>query len=326
MNNFDYIADGRISRQENSNGTMTKNTYDSMKMHRLARKFTTKEGTAIQDLNYAYDNVGNILNITDKDKSTTYTYDDLNRLLSATNTGTNPYTHTFSYNALGNITTFNNIPYIYDSTEYANPHAVTKIGNAAYSYDKNGNLLTNGTQTYTWDYKNRLTNITSNNLKTTYAYDYKNQMITTNNGISTTIYPTKYYNEERNKNGKVINTTKHIFDNNGNVVASINGKGLNAKVSYIHTDHLGSTTHITDTAGQITETNEYYPYGSPINQTGLEQRKYIGEEYDRDTGLNYLNARYYDGNRGQFISQDPAFRDLEPMTSRININVRCKST
>jgi len=30
-------------------------------------------------------------------------------------------------------------------------------------------------------------------------------------------------------------------------------------------------------------------------------------EYDNDTGLSYANARYYDGNTGRFISQDPAF-------------------
>ncbi len=40
-----------------------------------------------------------------------------------------------------------------------------------------------------------------------------------------------------------------------------------------------------------------------------EQRKYIGQEYDADTGLDYLNARYYDAKRGQFISQDPLVRD-----------------
>ena len=45
-----------------------------------------------------------------------------------------------------------------------------------------------------------------------------------------------------------------------------------------------------------------------MNQIAFnEQRKFIGQEYDADTGLNYLNARYYDAKRGQFISQDPNF-------------------
>ena len=47
---------------------------------------------------------------------------------------------------------------------------------------------------------------------------------------------------------------------------------------------------------------------SPQDSTSSkEQRKYIGQEFDASTGLSYLNARYYDGNRGQFLSQDPVF-------------------
>ena len=62
--------------------------------------------------------------------------------------------------------------------------------------------------------------------------------------------------------------------------------------------------------------NDYFPYGSmridekssPQDSTSSkEQRKYIGQEFDASTGLSYLNARYYDGNRGQFLSQDPVF-------------------
>jgi hypothetical protein len=31
----------------------------------------------------------------------------------------------------------------------------------------------------------------------------------------------------------------------------------------------------------------------------------IGEEYDSETEFSYLNARYYQGSRGRFMSQDP---------------------
>ena len=37
----------------------------------------------------------------------------------------------------------------------------------------------------------------------------------------------------------------------------------------------------------------------------VEQRKFTGQEYDVDTGLSYMNARYYDGAIARFISQDP---------------------
>ena len=32
---------------------------------------------------------------------------------------------------------------------------------------------------------------------------------------------------------------------------------------------------------------------------------YTGREYDRDTGLYYYRARYYDPEIGRFISEDP---------------------
>lgn len=41
--------------------------------------------------------------------------------------------------------------------------------------------------------------------------------------------------------------------------------------------------------------------------TDLTERKYIGERYDEESSLSYLNVRYYDPGRGQFLSQDPTF-------------------
>jgi RHS repeat-associated protein len=71
----------------------------------------------------------------------------------------------------------------------------------------------------------------------------------------------------------------------------------------------------TDSTGAVTESIDYYPYGqSRIDTTSAsfagEKRKYIGEEYDSTSGLNYLNARYYDGNKGHFISEDPVFWEV----------------
>jgi YD repeat-containing protein len=52
----------------------------------------------LQDLTYQFDAKGNITTLTDavNNIAHTYTYDSLNRLLSATGTGTNPYTETYT--------------------------------------------------------------------------------------------------------------------------------------------------------------------------------------------------------------------------------------
>jgi RHS repeat-associated protein len=57
---------------------------------------------------------------------------------------------------------------------------------------------------------------------------------------------------------------------------------------------------------------DYAPYGSLLasSNTGTTTvaRQYIGQFSDA-SGLNYLNARYYNGAQGQFLSQDPSRAD-----------------
>jgi RHS repeat-associated protein len=62
---------------------------------------------------------------------------------------------------------------------------------------------------------------------------------------------------------------------------------------------------------------DYEPYGNErLNWSSgnsgkvASQKTYIGEYSDSETGLSYLNARYYDPDRGQFLSQDPVFVNL----------------
>ena len=82
-----------------------------------------------------------------------------------------------------------------------------------------------------------------------------------------------------------------------------------AKTRYVHPDHLGSTNVVTDENDTVVQTLDFYPYGSTrisVATSTNERRKYIGQFSD-DSGLSYLNARYMDSSRGQFLSQDPSF-------------------
>src|SRR5215831_20135577 len=80
---------------------------------------------------------------------------------------------------------------------------------------------------------------------------------------------------------------------------------------YFLPDHLNSTNVVTDASGTPIQTLDYYPYGSTrINQTTNnfnEQKQYIGQYSDPETNLSYLQARYYDGSKGEFLSEDPVF-------------------
>ena len=123
----------------------------------------------LQSIQYTYDAVGNITSIVDNSatgagKAITYAYDDLYRLTSASTTAASstPYMRTFAYDHIGNITYKSDqgaYGYYGDTGSlYANPHAVTDIASSTtLTYDNNGNLLTSGNASYTWNYRNQLT-------------------------------------------------------------------------------------------------------------------------------------------------------------------------
>jgi RHS repeat-associated protein len=82
--------------------------------------------------------------------------------------------------------------------------------------------------------------------------------------------------------------------------------------SFIHTDHLGGSNVITDKNGSMRQYIDYLPFGAPfidvVTDGGpKEQRTFTGHEFDVDTQLTYMGARYYNPQTGQFLSADPNF-------------------
>ncbi len=100
------------------------------------------------------------------------------------------------------------------------------------------------------------------------------------------------------------------------IATSTSGSPATSTVRYIHTDHLGGTNVVTNASGAVVETIDYYPYGetrldAKVGTYGGEKNKYAGTEYDAGSGLNYMQARYQSPTRGNFISQDPVFWEID---------------
>ncbi|MBP9694902.1 MAG: hypothetical protein KBD73_00600 [Candidatus Magasanikbacteria bacterium] len=324
-----YAPTQSISEIVFANGVRTVNTYDSNELYRLKNKVTTKpDNTFVQRLAYTYDTVGNIIDlvdssITDAAKHAVYTYDDLYRLTRATitdtATGTSAYTQNFTYSPTGNILTSPQGTFQYlghtIANSLANPNAPTTLnGSNCMLYDGAGNLTTDckGTR-YSWDYRNRLIQSATadSNTTTLFYYDNNNDRIyqTNRNSGSTTTYPNKYLEITPSS------TVQRVYLGDMEVAEytttnTTTSTPTTTVRTFVHTDHLGSTNLVTDDTGNIVETLDYYPYGESRvdNRVGdtNDKRKYIGQFYDDTTGLTYLNARYYDAKRGQFISSDPA--------------------
>ncbi|OGZ73493.1 MAG: hypothetical protein A2908_02185 [Candidatus Staskawiczbacteria bacterium RIFCSPLOWO2_01_FULL_38_12b] len=246
-----------------------------------------------------------------------YAYDSLYRITSATITGNNDatknYTENYTYDPIGNILTKTlngvNTNYTYagnTGASFANPHAVTQIGDQTFSYDQNGNLISDGTSTYAFNPKNQLIKVTKGTTVINYTYDSIGQRISKSQGASFTLYPNKSYNVD--SMGK---TTVSIFAPWGMVANIETLPDSVPKVYTFATDHLQSVQVTTDSSGVPVEIQDYGTFGgaglNDRSSTFDSQRKYIGEQYDTDTELNYLNARYYNSVTGKFISQDPVF-------------------
>jgi hypothetical protein len=233
----------------------------------------------LHSISATHDPLGNITTLTDTSdtglgKAITFGYDDLYRLTSASTTtaSSTPYSRTYTYSNIGNITNKSDQgDYTYSETGYTNPHAVTDINGTTLTYDNNGNVTDYGNDTYSWNYRDRMTQSIVGGATSTYAYDHNNLRIALNNGTATTTYPNMYYNI----NGAT--TTNHIFLPDGSLVATIEGNGTATTTNYIHTDHLGGTNVVTDENGDAIETTDYYPFGEQRINTATnftEQRKY----------------------------------------------------
>jgi len=119
------------------------------------------------------------------------------------------------------------------------------------------------------------------------------------NGATTTATSTLYaYDGDR-----LLATVRQTLEN-GTAIGT-------STTQYVHTDNLNSTQATSNENGMLAEYFDYAPYGSVLAATSTagtvsSGRQYIGQFAD-SSGLSYLNARYYEGGRGQFLNQDPVF-------------------
>jgi RHS repeat-associated protein len=81
--------------------------------------------------------------------------------------------------------------------------------------------------------------------------------------------------------------------------------GNTANPRYYLSDHLGSSSVVLDASGREIGREEYYPFGSALNISGVKPTyTFTGKEQDSTTGLYYMNARYYNPVIGRFMARD----------------------
>ena len=243
----------------------------------------------------------------------TYTYDDLDRLLTATNAGDATRTETFTYAVNDNMLsrTRMNGTYAYPAGTAPRPHAPISIGARAFAYDANGNTLTDGIRTFSWANDNRLASVQTGTGLVSFEYGPDGSRAKKVSPLGTT----RYFGAEAEEKGGVYIRYPHPD-------VMIEG----STISFLHRDHQASVKLVTmatptavplpgEPSATTRERTGYAAFGEATPISGLP-RGYIGERPDPETGLLYLNARYYSPGDGRFISPD----DWDPTMAGVGTN------
>ncbi|MBK7196412.1 MAG: VCBS repeat-containing protein [Myxococcales bacterium] len=305
-----YTASGAPATVTNANGTVATYTYDTR--HNVASITTMKGTTTLQRLVYGRDAQEKVTSITSPvtGEGWTFGYDDLSRLTSATNPTDPTQNQTFTYDLADNLTSNSRLgAYTYPAqgATSVRPHAVTAAGGVAYGYDANGNLISKGATTYTWNGANQLAAIGT----TSFAYDADNVRVKKASAAGTSYYPTPGYEV------KAGLSTKHLALGSLTVAKRVRTVA-GWTTTWLHGDHLGSPQVLTNASGLEIQRLSHRPYGERSRATTafVEETDFVGERLDGETGLVYMRARYYDPVLGRFTAADAS----SPTNPRVGTN------
>ena len=281
----------------------------------------------VSDLYYTYDEARNITServwTTDDTKPLRekYTYDKKNQL-TRHDSKTQNATFVYTYDSAGNIKsvkryafTTGALPssaletrsYVYDSSW---GDLLTKYNGKTIGHDAIGNMTSYNGSTYTWQGR-ELRKITSGS--NTYSYKYNADGIRTSKTVNGT--KTEFFlNGSQILAQKTGDTTMLFFyDSAGKRVGFANGDTLYYYLYNVQGDVIAIVRAAT---GQIVAKYSYDAWGkcTVTNASGYtvgekNPFRYRGYYYDTETGLYYLNSRYYSPEFGRFISADGQLND-----------------
>lgn len=214
---------------------------------------------------YKYDSLGNLRSKKHGTRTVTLNYDASKNRLSQSVDTGTSGTRTIAYDGRGNVTTLGNLAFVYDRSDQ--PVVVSGTANGNYRYD--GNLK-------------RVKSVV--NGKTIYnVYDAVGSLIHID--ATTEAKKTDYFTGPTGVLARITNGT----------------------LTYLHPDHLGSAQSGTTSSGSIAWRQQYTPFGEEIQNIAANDNLggFTGHVKDSSTGLNYMQARYYDPIIGRFLSVDP---------------------
>ena len=195
-----------------------------------------------------------------------------------------------------------------------------------YEYDNEGNRTrrvnraTGAATDYIWDHRNRLVEVVDRDAgdrivqQVRLTYDVADQRIgksvdVDGDGPAAEVIERYVYDR-----GQIL----LVFDGSGQRIERVLSgpivdqiltvEDAQGVVLWALTDHLNTIRDIVDSNGQVVQHIRYDTFGAVVDRTDPDLKfrfGFTGREFDEETGLLYVRARYYDPATGSFISEDP---------------------
>ncbi len=311
---YQYNADGGRTRVTHPDATYFTYDYDG-----LDRATIVKENGAASVATITYDNQGRRSGSNRGGVATSYGYDPASRLASITDdlTGTaSDVTATFGYTSASQMVsrTRSNTAYAFSGyTNVSRTYAVNGLnqyttgGPAAFAYDANGNLTSDGTNAYSYDVENRLVTASGN---VALAWDPTGRLYRVSSPTTDTrfLYDGDELVAEYNAAGTLLRRYVH-GPADDDPLLWYEGATLADRRS-LQSDHQGSIVSTANAAGTLIAINAYDEYGIPNGygtaapgQFGRFQ--YTGQAWLQELGMYHYKARIYSPSLGRFLQTDP---------------------
>ena len=302
--NSEYLANGQKSKE--TSDTIDKNGKKSTKTatytYDLLGRITKETKTGREDISYTYDSNNNRKEMKAGNKVTAYKYNKNDELIrtDTLNTDTEKdnvviYKNDKNGNQLATVNRYE-IPSDKKDSTYVDIDVTLGDNRLNENVVNHYNAL------------NQLTRTLTKNYKVSFVYDTEGLRTSkTVNGERTVfVWDGDQLVMELSEGGKVkkryIRGNDLIYADRG---ADNTSKELSQKQYYV-TDSHGNVVQLTDEAGNVIRTYEYDSFGNEIKPDSKDDNpfRYCGEYYDKETKEIYLRARYYQPDKGRFLTRD----------------------
>jgi RHS repeat-associated protein len=310
-----YDADGNRSRVTHPDGAYFDSTYDGADNFEYTNVLSPGGTTPVRFLTYVYDSLNRPVTVNPANSWIYNTYDGISRLATRTQHfygSVGDVQDSLGYNPASQIITqarSNNAFEWSGGGAVSRPYAVnglnqyTSAGAAHFSYDANGDLVSDGSSTFVYDAENRLVSA-SGAVNATLVYDPDGRLFqTTGSTVTKFLHDGDKIAAEYDVNNNILRRYMWgpqvdqpiIWDEGG----ALNCSGTRV----LHADNEGSVIATADCSGNQKSILTYDEYGVPgASNSGRFQ--YTGQAWIAELGMYYYKARMYSPALGRFMQAD----------------------